>query len=236
MDRLRRALRYIRTHRPHTERSAWRGQAVVEFAIVAPIMLLLLGAALDMGRLFYARVAIENAAREGAFYGSTNPRCDTDAHTYCADPDTADWRVRNEVTGLDSLNVSFGCSSAGSPVSVTNCQAGDVYQATVSTTFDLMTPLLMPILGTSMSLDASASAVVLNDAFDPNASPAPSWCSVPNLIGLTAGTADDHWGDAGFDTGNFDKGSMKNNDIVATQSIPAGSAELCLTTVITVSA
>ena len=39
---------------------------MVEFALVLPIMLVLMAAAIDLGRVFYAYVAVENAAKEGA--------------------------------------------------------------------------------------------------------------------------------------------------------------------------
>ena len=50
-----------------------RGQAVVEFAIVVPVMFLLLLIALDFGRLFFSYVSISNAAREGAAYAAGQP-------------------------------------------------------------------------------------------------------------------------------------------------------------------
>jgi hypothetical protein len=43
-----------------------RGQALVELAIILPIFLVLLAAALDLGRLFYSTVTLTNAAGEGA--------------------------------------------------------------------------------------------------------------------------------------------------------------------------
>ena len=89
---------------------------------------------------------------------AVNPRCDTAGRTLCADPDTAEWRVRNEAVGLDALNVTFSCSSGGTPVSMTSCQAGDMYETSVSTTFNLVTPLLVPVLGNNLNLDASATA------------------------------------------------------------------------------
>ncbi|MGI8533434.1 MAG: TadE family protein, partial [Candidatus Limnocylindrales bacterium] len=48
---------------------------MAEFALVLPVFLLIVGGALDLGRLFYAYVGIENAAREGALYGASDPRC-----------------------------------------------------------------------------------------------------------------------------------------------------------------
>jgi Flp pilus assembly protein TadG len=42
-----------------------RGQALAEFALILPILLLLLLGIVDMGRLIYAYNAVSNAAREG---------------------------------------------------------------------------------------------------------------------------------------------------------------------------
>lgn len=43
-----------------------RGAALVEFAVVLPLLLLVIGGMIDFGRLFYTEVMITNAAREGA--------------------------------------------------------------------------------------------------------------------------------------------------------------------------
>lgn len=48
-----------------------RGQALVEFAIVAPVLLLLIFGIVDLSRLYHAWVTVEGAAREGARYGVT---------------------------------------------------------------------------------------------------------------------------------------------------------------------
>ena len=44
------------------------GQSLVEFALIIPILLLLVMGALELGRLFYIKVTLHNAAREGAYY------------------------------------------------------------------------------------------------------------------------------------------------------------------------
>jgi Flp pilus assembly protein TadG len=49
-----------------TRSSGRRGQALVEFALVIPIFLLLLMALFDMGRAVFAFNTLTNAAREGA--------------------------------------------------------------------------------------------------------------------------------------------------------------------------
>ena len=42
------------------------GAAAVEMALVLPILLLILGGIVDLGRAFYGQIIISNAAREGA--------------------------------------------------------------------------------------------------------------------------------------------------------------------------
>ncbi len=60
--------------RRHSGRSLFwkssRGQSMVELAIAVPVMALLLVAAADFARVFYFSIAVDNAARAGAQYGS----------------------------------------------------------------------------------------------------------------------------------------------------------------------
>ena len=56
------------TRRPR--RFADRGQSIVEFALVVPILLMLVVAIADFSRLYSAMVAIESATREAADYGA----------------------------------------------------------------------------------------------------------------------------------------------------------------------
>jgi Flp pilus assembly protein TadG len=49
------------------------GQEAAEFALLLPLLLLVLFGILDLGRLFHAAIAITNAAREGARYGIEHP-------------------------------------------------------------------------------------------------------------------------------------------------------------------
>lgn len=51
----------------------YSGQSLVELALMMPILLVLIISALEFGRLFYTRIVVINAAREGAYYLSLNP-------------------------------------------------------------------------------------------------------------------------------------------------------------------
>lgn len=54
-------------------KSGQRGQELVEFALVLPILFLVLFGAIDLGRLFHATITITNAARVGARYITMSP-------------------------------------------------------------------------------------------------------------------------------------------------------------------
>jgi Flp pilus assembly protein TadG len=50
-----------------------RGQALVETAIVLPIVVLLLLFAIDLGRVFFSAIDLRNAAHEATMLGGTKP-------------------------------------------------------------------------------------------------------------------------------------------------------------------
>src|SRR6185295_4843152 len=76
-------------------REQTRGQSLVEFALVVPLLLLIFSGAVDLGRAFYNYVALENAVKEGALYGARFPLCG-DSSALCMDPNTVAWRVQHE--------------------------------------------------------------------------------------------------------------------------------------------
>lgn len=50
-----------------------RGATLVEFAIVVPLLVLIMIGCIDFGRFLYFYAVVTNAAQEGASYGSVNP-------------------------------------------------------------------------------------------------------------------------------------------------------------------
>lgn len=61
--------RILRHGAPHEGRHQ-RGQSLTEFALVLPVLLIILGGVLDLGRLYYAYVAVTDVAGEGASYAA----------------------------------------------------------------------------------------------------------------------------------------------------------------------
>lgn len=80
---------------PTESRRHERGQAMVEAAISLIFLLLMLSALVDFGRLFFTYLAMNNAAAEGAYYGTAFPLRVNSGNS--PDPDNIIYRTRNEV-------------------------------------------------------------------------------------------------------------------------------------------
>jgi Flp pilus assembly protein TadG len=86
----------LKNHLGHSHSPA---QALVEMALILPLLLMLIIGAMDFGRMFYTKMVITNAARQGASYYATNAVCKTTC-TYSACS-----------TGLKAVVVEAGASS-----------------------------------------------------------------------------------------------------------------------------
>src|SRR5256885_6430675 len=110
-----------------------RGQAIVETALLLPILMLLVMGTADLGRVFYYSIAVTNAAREAARQGTYfDPISNSNAYdTY----DLVLAAARNEVPADVTLDYPTGSPShclTGSPSSwrvyyPTPTNAGHVY-------------------------------------------------------------------------------------------------------------
>src|SRR2546423_751536 len=94
------------------------GQAIVETALLLPILMLLVMGTADLGRVFYYSIAVTNAAREAARQGTYfDPISNTNAYdTY----DLVLAAARNEVPADVTLDYPTGSPShclTGSPSS-----------------------------------------------------------------------------------------------------------------------
>lgn len=63
-----------RSDEDNKKHNSLRAQALVEFALLLPILLVLILGAMDLGRVFYVKTILTNAAREGANYLSRYPK------------------------------------------------------------------------------------------------------------------------------------------------------------------
>jgi Flp pilus assembly protein TadG len=134
------------------------GQSLVEVAIGMIVLMIIFSGLVDFGRAYFAFIAIEDAANEGATYLSINSTCRYASDTGCEDPNNAHYRAAHSSSGeIDwskaVINVDGYLNQVGEPVSVT-----------ISYDLPLITPFLPPILGRdSITLTTTASHIIITE-------------------------------------------------------------------------
>jgi beta-lactam-binding protein with PASTA domain len=237
--------------RRRREKPISRGQAMVEFAILLPLLALLLVMAIDFGRVFFGFVGLHNAARIAANAAASNP--DAWAPPGNTTGQAAYRRaVVNELNGLNcrkANGAAFVVADIPNPTfenKPTGFSAGDAYEVgdhavvALDCYFDLITPLAGAIVGQPFHIVAGSEFMVRGGEINGipiGPAPPPAGCIdqvVPNLIGLTVQAARTAWGNAGF-TGAFNPATGSDTDIVTGQTTtPASTPNDCLVATATV--
>ena len=159
-----------------------RGQSLVELALIAPVLMLLVAATLDLGRVFYSQITIANAAREGVMQAADTPASFI-ANTACnKTTNKVMCRVVNEAKGSFVTVAPADVSVACSPSCATGM--GNTVTVRVNGHFSLITPLLAGFMGgTNLTLTSSASAQIITEpeltAVSPTATPTPTPTPTP---------------------------------------------------------
>jgi hypothetical protein len=91
-----------------TSRRRFRGQTLVEFALVLPVMLIILFVIIELARLLYAWLAVENGARFGVRYAVTGEY--DDIHCALFPSAICNNLAEEEAARVDSI---FGASRSG---------------------------------------------------------------------------------------------------------------------------
>jgi len=155
----------METLRKHIKHLAQRmsgdqaGQSLVEFAIMSIILVMILMGILDLGRAYFAFVALQDVVAEGAAFAAVHPTCVSPSDgPACSNPNNITWRAKNEspsgmvVSNSIQVDVVYHPSGAvsGRPITVT---------ATYS--HSLVTFVIMSIVGSDvLPLRAASSTSV----------------------------------------------------------------------------
>lgn len=143
----------------YRKRKSEKGQSLVELTLTFMIVMFVLAGTVDLGRAFFALIALKDAATEGATYASLNP---TDTSDIIA-------RVRasadNPIDMSDTTNVSV---SVTTPDGV-SCRGFDVstgkhngITVTVTSIFHITMPLMSTVVSSdSFPLTASMTHSIL---------------------------------------------------------------------------
>ncbi len=166
----------------------------MELALVTPILLLILVGAVDLGRIFYARITVSNAAREAALEAAHDPTsfsagqpCSSSNRVICA----ATHENAGSWVTIAPADVAMSCSGS--------CSAtyGTTVAVTVTGRFNLLTPLLAAFTGgsaitfsdtatadvitspTGGTLPTAAPSATPTPTATPTATPAPTATATP---------------------------------------------------------
>lgn len=126
----------------------WRkgedGQAMVEFALILPIFLLILCGIIDFGWLFYNQLSLNNACREGARYAVVNTADNADTQAIINHIENSEIHV----FANDGVDITVTYSSPGDPT------AGDI-TVNMSADISFFTPVLSTIMGKEKTITST---------------------------------------------------------------------------------
>jgi Flp pilus assembly protein TadG len=197
--------------RQHTRhrRGRRQGQALVELALVLPILLVLFGSALDLGRLYYSQITINNAAKEGALEAARDTEnlgefdstqdCDSETNrVICLIINEAKGSLISIVPGDVALTCDVA-AVAGSPNPCpTDATIGDTVTIEVTADFFLVSPILSVFFGgQTIPIAASSVAQIGVDPHPgyvltptPSPTPAPTPTPTPDPLATPTPTPD----------------------------------------------
>ena len=142
-----------------------RGASILELALIAPVMILIVMGVLDLARGYQMQIRLENAAREGAAYAQLYP-----SRVSCATGDDIVSRATGEEAGVDetpdfAIEVLSEDADGNLTVPLTGCdgtppEAGQRIEVRVSATFDVMTPMVERVVGDSIDISGAAEIEV----------------------------------------------------------------------------
>ena len=117
-----------------------RGNNLIEFTFLLPWYVFLFVGALDSGFYAYSLIAVQNAARIGAMYTSSNSANVADSATACS-------YAIDQLASLPNVGSSV-TTCGGAPLTVTAASvSGPDSQAATSVRVSYTTPQLIPIPG-----------------------------------------------------------------------------------------
>ena len=212
---------------------------MVEFALLLPLLALLLVMAIDFGRVFFGWVGLHNATRIAANHAAQFPQAWEPPGRAAEQAKYRDV-VLNELLALNCDRPAGGAYTAADiPVPVfeekptsfsgtDRWEVGDQATVELECSFELLTPLASSIIGNPVSISATADFMVrggvINGIPIGPAPPVPGCVdkTVPSLVGLSVDAARDAWTDAGF-TGAFVPALGSDTDVVSAQATTAPS-------------
>lgn len=120
-----------------------KGQAVVEFALILPVFLLLVFGAIEFGRAYYVRHLLTNAAREGSREASLPSRTESDVQDKVTDfIQGVDLNTDLTTTTIEILPA--GSDTPDDSLTLADATSGDRVRVSVQYDFEVLTGSIIP--------------------------------------------------------------------------------------------
>src|SRR4051812_7037455 len=124
-----------------------RGQSFVEFALILPVLLLILLFGIDFGRVFLGWINLNNVAKVAANYAAQNP--------------TASWAAGSEYQTLIANDMAgINCATTTpypAPTFPAGTNPGANVKVTISCQFSLLTPFLNFVIPNPVPVTSSSA-------------------------------------------------------------------------------
>jgi PKD repeat protein len=138
------------------ERRRSRGQSMVEFALVLPILFVLLLIAVDFGRVYLGYINVQNMARIAANEAATNPdgwfNADATVQASYRQQILEDARAIN-----CDLPMSGGTLGSAADPTFSGWNVGDTATVSITCDFGVITPVISNIVGGTVTVGGAAT-------------------------------------------------------------------------------
>lgn len=148
-----------------TSKRTERGQSLVEFSLSAILLVVLFSGLVDLARVYFTYIALEDAAGEAALYLSLNPSCAVPGPG-CENPNNARWRAKNAVQGQLGDLVDWDAPTTRiRPRLDSAATVGGTVFVTIEYQHTLITPILRYIGGSggTIPLEVQARQTIVSE-------------------------------------------------------------------------
>jgi hypothetical protein len=212
-----------------------RAQSLVEFALILPLLLVLLLGGIDLGRVFFGSVALTNASRVGANYAALYPDAWDSPGGNASQRQEFAAQIRRDA---DKMHCDLP-ASLPAPVFPSGKEIGDPVLVQLTCKFTLITPFMTTFLGGPLTVHAESTFPIRSgcagcsgsfpEAPTPEPTPTPPCTTfVPDMLGLTVSGARTAWSAAGFDTANFTPNGHNTETVLSVQTTPGSNPGDCI--------
>ncbi len=123
-------------------------QGLVEFALLLPVLLMIILGTIEFGRILFIYTNINNAAREGTRYGMVHPKDQNGITNHVTE------RLELVSPSDIMMNITYDSGPNTGPISMEQAFTSDRVIVTLQYTIQPLTPLLRPLMPTGLMLRA----------------------------------------------------------------------------------